>query len=153
MPLSVSNSDCFKHICTKLVIVIRKDHSIAFYFIIPFWSPRMWVRLGTMFRNYLMQNRSALSISSSSKFFLIQVVLSNCESYKTDRRILNRKKMISSQGVPIRVEVGPRDLEQGTCVVARRDRWISKVWKFVFDFFGAVKFSCRAFRINHYCLM
>lgn len=26
------------------------------------------------------------------------------------------------QGVPARVEVGPRDVEQGTCVVARRDR-------------------------------
>lgn len=26
------------------------------------------------------------------------------------------------QGVPVRIEVGPRDLEQGTCVAARRDR-------------------------------
>lgn len=26
------------------------------------------------------------------------------------------------QGVPVRIEVGPRDVEQGTCVAARRDR-------------------------------
>ena len=26
------------------------------------------------------------------------------------------------QGVPVRVEVGPRDLEQGTCVTVRRDQ-------------------------------
>jgi hypothetical protein len=26
------------------------------------------------------------------------------------------------QGVPLRVEVGPRDVAEGTCVVARRDR-------------------------------
>jgi len=26
------------------------------------------------------------------------------------------------QGVPVRVEVGPRDVAQGTCVAARRDR-------------------------------
>jgi prolyl-tRNA synthetase len=25
------------------------------------------------------------------------------------------------KGVPLRVEVGPRDVEQGTCVLARRD--------------------------------
>jgi len=25
------------------------------------------------------------------------------------------------KGVPVRVEVGPRDVEQGTCVLARRD--------------------------------
>ena len=29
---------------------------------------------------------------------------------------------VGAQGVPARVEVGPRDVEQGTCVVARRDR-------------------------------
>ena len=27
-----------------------------------------------------------------------------------------------AQGVPVRVEVGPRDVEQGTCVVSRRDQ-------------------------------
>ncbi len=26
------------------------------------------------------------------------------------------------QGVPVRIEVGPRDVEQGTCVAARRDQ-------------------------------
>lgn len=26
------------------------------------------------------------------------------------------------QGVPVRVEVGPRDVQQGTCVVSRRDQ-------------------------------
>lgn len=26
------------------------------------------------------------------------------------------------KGVPVRIEVGPRDLEQGVCVLARRDR-------------------------------
>ena len=26
------------------------------------------------------------------------------------------------QGVPVRIEVGPRDVDQGTCVAARRDR-------------------------------
>ena len=26
------------------------------------------------------------------------------------------------QGVPVRVEVGPRDVQQGACVMARRDR-------------------------------
>jgi prolyl-tRNA synthetase len=25
------------------------------------------------------------------------------------------------KGVPLRIEVGPRDVEQGTCVLARRD--------------------------------
>lgn len=28
---------------------------------------------------------------------------------------------IPPQGVPVRVEVGPRDVQQGTCVLARRD--------------------------------
>ena len=27
-----------------------------------------------------------------------------------------------AQGVPVRVEVGPRDVQQGACVMARRDR-------------------------------
>jgi prolyl-tRNA synthetase len=26
------------------------------------------------------------------------------------------------KGVPVRIEVGPRDVEQGVCVLARRDR-------------------------------
>ena len=29
---------------------------------------------------------------------------------------------VCRQGVPVRVEVGPRDVAQGTCVAARRDR-------------------------------
>ena len=29
---------------------------------------------------------------------------------------------LSCQGVPVRVEVGPRDVQQGTCVVSRRDQ-------------------------------
>lgn len=33
-----------------------------------------------------------------------------------------RDRLGLMQGVPVRIEVGPRDVDQGTCVAARRDR-------------------------------
>jgi len=35
---------------------------------------------------------------------------------------ISTKQSCMPQGVPVRIEVGPRDVEQGTCVAARRDR-------------------------------
>lgn len=47
------------------------------------------------------------------------------------------------KGVPVRVEVGPKDVEQNACVTARRDRWDQALALLI-------RFACiNRMRLNH----
>ena len=72
-------------------------------------------------------SEESLKIKANLEAKGISVKFDNRDTYKPGWKFAEYE----FKGVPLRIAIGPRDLENGTVEVARRDTWRKKRFKFL----------------------